>query len=699
MAQNVTIAGASYTDVTAIEVPKTTSGVASFHDVTDTTATASDVLSGKDFYNASGVKTSGSIATKSSSNLTVSGATVTAPAGYYASNASKSVASGSARTPNTTITSNPSISVSSSGLITASNSKTKSVTPTVTAGYVSSGTAGTITVSGSNTQQLTTKAAATYTPGTTAQTIASGQYLTGAQTIAGDANLVAANIAQGVSIFGVTGTHSSGSPEEKYLNFYDYDGTLLYSYSYSEACNLSALPPNPSHSGLVSDGWNWPLGAIRDATSNYFYTVIDVGQLYHRSSGNTTISLRYMGQRIIAGYYLQLYFGYATRVNVSTNDGSGSYEYVTGSNEYVTIGPFTPTSDDTELTIEVESGLIKFEHNDTHCILRVDGNSDGLENNIAALDAIYDIRIGNNVAIGPYGLCHLRNLETILLPNGSSQFIYEGLGAHAFEGCTKLKHVNLPAIFMNSHCFNGCKKLRVVTFEWDEDFEELSEYFFLDSGLVHTSLPYSVYMIDEYAFKNTNLQRLGLNVNGGPSRNAIEIYDYAFYNCIDYDGIICDYDHDPFAREAGFGADNAIGISAYAYFGCLSLKNAWFGEYISYIGDYAFSGSGIVSFKWDSWLFDSAMNIIPTGCCKNCDNLTYVVLPESIHQIYDEAFANCKSLAIIQFYSEVPPAVYNSNAFANLPTYCQIYIPEGTLSAYTSATNYPSSSTYTYLEM
>lgn len=123
------------------------------------------------------------ITQRSSSDLTASGATVTAPSGYYAANASKAVASGSASTPATTVTANPSISVNSSGLITASVSATKSVTPTVSAGYVSSGTAGTITVSGSNTQQLATKAAATYTPTTSTQTIASGQYLTGAQTI------------------------------------------------------------------------------------------------------------------------------------------------------------------------------------------------------------------------------------------------------------------------------------------------------------------------------------------------------------------------------------------------------------------------------------------------------------------------------------------------------------------------------------
>ena len=51
------------------------------------------------------------------------------------------------------------------------------------------------------------KAAATYTPGTADQTIEADQYLSGAQTIKGDANLVAANIKSGVSVFGVKGSY------------------------------------------------------------------------------------------------------------------------------------------------------------------------------------------------------------------------------------------------------------------------------------------------------------------------------------------------------------------------------------------------------------------------------------------------------------------------------------------------------------
>lgn len=52
------------------------------------------------------------------------------------------------------------------------------------------------------------KAAATITPTTTNQTVAAGTHLTGTLTIAGDTNLIAANIKSGVTIFGVAGTYT-----------------------------------------------------------------------------------------------------------------------------------------------------------------------------------------------------------------------------------------------------------------------------------------------------------------------------------------------------------------------------------------------------------------------------------------------------------------------------------------------------------
>lgn len=211
MAQDVIINGVTYSDVPTVEIPKDGGGTAAFDDTSDATLdSGGKMLSGVTAY-AGGTKYTGSIASKSSSDLTASGATVTAPAGYYASAATKSVASGSATTPATSISVTPTININSSGLVTASVSGTQSVTPTVSAGYVSSGTAGTITVSGSETEQMATQAAQTITPGTSNKTIAAGTYLTGAQTIAGDADLIASNIKSGVNIFGVAGSLTSAT--------------------------------------------------------------------------------------------------------------------------------------------------------------------------------------------------------------------------------------------------------------------------------------------------------------------------------------------------------------------------------------------------------------------------------------------------------------------------------------------------------
>lgn len=137
-------------------------------DTTQKTVTAGSMLNGVTALKNDGTDITGSIASKTSSDLTASGDTVTAPAGYYASSASKAVASGSAGTPTAT-----------KGTVT---NHSVSVTPSVTntTGYITGGTksgtavtvfaselvSGTKSITSSGTTDVTNYASASVQAGT-----------------------------------------------------------------------------------------------------------------------------------------------------------------------------------------------------------------------------------------------------------------------------------------------------------------------------------------------------------------------------------------------------------------------------------------------------------------------------------------------------------------------------------------------------
>ena len=78
------------------------------------------------------------------------------------------------------------------------------------------------------------------------------------------------------------GGGSSGSSELRpygfnEVNFYDYDGTLLYAFTLYEIQDMDELPPGPDHTdeGLIFDDWNWTLEQLQAMTMP-----VDVGALY-----------------------------------------------------------------------------------------------------------------------------------------------------------------------------------------------------------------------------------------------------------------------------------------------------------------------------------------------------------------------------------------------------------------------------------
>ena len=191
------------------------------------------------------------IARKSSTDLTVSGATVTVPAGYYASQATKSVSSGSATGPS-------SLSGSSATITTGTNTITLTktgvtTTPTVSAGYVSSATASTATV--------TLTASVTVNPTPTASgatvTIPAGYY--SAQTTKSVTTMTLPTSAASSATSGYTKKATiSRSTSTQYINIAPGYNSAGGYYEISAVANGSAKGPTSlsGTSATVSTGTN-----------------------------------------------------------------------------------------------------------------------------------------------------------------------------------------------------------------------------------------------------------------------------------------------------------------------------------------------------------------------------------------------------------------------------------------------------------
>ena len=207
-------------EIIADNFPEEIADIETGADVSGVTAGTGDVLAGKYFVNDQGNLLMGSIATKSNSNLSVSGKTITGPAGYYSDGISKSISDG-ALSDSVTIDVDP-----RTGNITA-NSGVK------TAGYLSTSK----TTSG--TKPLTTFNNSTaFTPGKTEQTIVnSGVYTLSPVKIAGDSDLDPANIKSGVSIFGVSGKLVVGN----YTAIFVEDRDPYTNTQFRVACNADPL--------------------------------------------------------------------------------------------------------------------------------------------------------------------------------------------------------------------------------------------------------------------------------------------------------------------------------------------------------------------------------------------------------------------------------------------------------------------------
>jgi hypothetical protein len=130
------------------------------------------------------------------------------------------------------------------------------------------------------------------------------------------------------------------------------------------------------------------------------------------------------------------------------------------------------------------------------------------------------------------------------------------------------------------------------------------------------------------------------------------------------------------------------------FYGDKLLREVTISNNVARIGTYTFADCDGLAYV----TIPDGVTSIGAGAFYQCRGLTAINIPKNVTSIEAEAFQNCKSLGRIRFEPTTPPTVAKANAFTGIPTDCVISVPVGTLAAYTSAANYPSSSTYTYIE-
>lgn len=231
------------------------------------------------------------------------------------------------------------------------------------------------------------------------------------------------NILAAVNALPDAGSGTSAHVVEKDVNFWDYDGTLLYSYTLEEIQSMTELPPDPTPKKdfLTFQGWNWTLDEIK-AAGHW----LDVGAIYITSDGRTraVVEIADIEQPTIKLNYL------GATCNVDWGDGTveqlaeGNHEHA-----YSETGQYI-------VALEVVSGALNPTYNATTYAFV---GADDLLGSKSKLRAFYG---GSNLSanFGWIGFVNSRELSEMTLPNGITN-----ISASAFSNARKLKHLNLPS--------------------------------------------------------------------------------------------------------------------------------------------------------------------------------------------------------------------------------------------------------------
>ena len=278
----------------------------------------------------------------------------------------------------------------------------------------------------------------------------------------------------------------------KQVNFIDYDGTILYSYTKAEANALTALPANPSHSGLTAQGWTWTLAHIKAQLTAMPDAPVWVGQMYITSSGDTEIDVHFQDAARLSPILTIAVNG---TVTVDFGDGSTA-ETVTGTSlttqqavphTYAAIGDYT-------IKIHVTSGNFTFCGSSSYTILRK--NTAQNENRVYS-NCVEAVRIGSGITgIGDYAFYNCSSLASVTIPSDVTS-----IGNSAFYSCYSLTSITIPSDVTSiaNGAFYYCYSLASVTIP--SGVTSISNSAFQNCfGLASVTIPSGVTSIGTSAF-------------------------------------------------------------------------------------------------------------------------------------------------------------------------------------------------------
>ena len=276
--------------------------------------------------------------------------------------------------------------------------------------------------------------------------------------------------------------------DEKDVNFLDYDGMILYSYTVSEFANLSALPALPTHTGRTGIGWNWTLAQINTQLTNCPGSTVWVGAKFKSSDGKT--HLLYEIPDSTPSNRLTVYLRYtqsvAYGVTVDWGDNSEPESHSTTSaarysHTYAAPGKY-------DVAVTVTDGTVSFIGGDYNTIF---GDTSWYFNAVRLKSVVFGdnvLEIGNQTFYGWYGGDNIY-VPTISSTNSTYEFANNG---------TKTIIVDDSNTFVPESFCRYDFYLRNISLP--SGITEIRRNAFYECYLAKITIPYSVTTIGESAF-------------------------------------------------------------------------------------------------------------------------------------------------------------------------------------------------------